>query len=512
MIRVLPLIALAVLTSGCAGASGDMQALVAVADALGGRTKIEAMHTLVLEGDGASVSLGQNKAPDSDMPQYALTGLKRTIDFVEGRARQEQTQTPNYVRNNHLPVKQNFGVDGEVAFNVDPDGKSTRQPDIVAKDRRAEYILHHPIGILRAAFDRSAKLANRRKVADTDLLDIVTSKDESLTLTVDATTHVPLAVSSISYDANLGDVVIETRFFDYQDLDGVKVPTRLVSTIDKYPLADIKIARNTVNAAPPDLAAPDSVKTAVAVPMSSAVTVEKVTDGIWLLGGAYHNSVLVEFSDHVELIEAPQNDIRTLAFIAKARELSAGKPLTKVIVTHHHFDHSGGLRAAVSEGLTLVAHETNKTFFEDLARRKHTVVRDALALNPQPIHIETVGERAVVNDPMRQMEIYHVDGSAHADTIVMVYFPKEKILVQADLYNPTQPDAPFTMNLNQNIEKRKLRVERHVPIHGTIKLQADFRRLVQVLKDRATEPHGWWDATSVSAGDEKRRTYNGFQR
>ena len=75
--------------------------------------------------------------------------------------------------------------------------------------------------------------------------------------------------------------------------------------------------------------------------------------GIWFLAGQSHHSVLVEFADHLTLIEAPQNDTRALAVIAKARTLRPGKPLTQVVNTHHHFDHSGGIRAAVSEGLTV---------------------------------------------------------------------------------------------------------------------------------------------------------------
>jgi glyoxylase-like metal-dependent hydrolase (beta-lactamase superfamily II) len=35
-----------------------------------------------------------------------------------------------------------------------------------------------------------------------------------------------------------------------------------------------------------------------------------------------------------------------------------------VINTHHHSDHSGGLRTFVAEGAGIITHETDKAFYE----------------------------------------------------------------------------------------------------------------------------------------------------
>ena len=45
--------------------------------------------------------------------------------------------------------------------------------------------------------------------------------------------------------------------------------------------------------------------------------------------------------DHMLLIEAP-NDERVRAVLAKAKELRPNKPVTTLLVTHHHADHTGG--------------------------------------------------------------------------------------------------------------------------------------------------------------------------
>jgi glyoxylase-like metal-dependent hydrolase (beta-lactamase superfamily II) len=481
MKRILGVTVVAAL-AGCAQTPPEMQAVTAAADALGGRDRILAVNTLTLEGSGTNGNLGQNVTPDSELPNFDVKGFKRTLDLANARARQQQTRVATAPGANPQPQVQNFGVDGDVAFNVTPDGMVARQPELIAKERRAEFLLHHPVGIVRAALDPAAKLSNPRKAGSLDVVDVTTAQGDTLTLAVDSTTHLPASVTSMSYNANLGDVAIETAFSNYQDVDGLKVPGRLTTKTDKYPTADITIAKSAVNADATDLAAPAAIKSGPAPTPPAMVTVEELGKGLWFLAGGSHNSVLVEFDDHLELIETPQNDTRALAVIAKAREIKPDKPLTKVVVSHHHFDHSGGIRAAISEGLTLVTHETNKTLFEDLAQRKHSVVQDALAKNPKPLKIETIGDEAVVKNAGRTMQIYHVDGSNHAESMVMVYFPAERALVQADLFNAANPNPARLPNLIENIQKRKLRVDRHVPLHGPVATQAQFTKVLETLK------------------------------
>src|SRR5262249_58316010 len=138
--------------------------------------------------------------------------------------------------------------------------------------------------------------------------------------------------------------------------------------------------------------------TPIVGPAPAVVTAEEAAPGVWFLAGQSHHSVLVEFADHLTLIEAPQNEVRSLAVIKKARELRPGKPLTEVVNTHHHFDHSGGIRAAVSEGLAVITHKANAAFFQEAAGRAHTIVPDALAKNPRQIRIVPVDEEMTLKD------------------------------------------------------------------------------------------------------------------
>jgi glyoxylase-like metal-dependent hydrolase (beta-lactamase superfamily II) len=477
-LRSTALPSLALLCAACAQPTPEQQIVDDAAGALGRRNRILAVKTLVIEGDGKNGNLGQDMTPEATTEAFMLSGYKRAIDVAGRRMRLEQTRTPNFAYFQGMaPQKQVQGLDGDVAYNVAPNGTATRAPNTVAKDRKAE-LYHHPLTIVRAALDPAAKLANPRTAGSERVVDVTTADGVQLTLAIDGTTKLPSRVVSMTDNTNLGDVAIETSFADYQDAGGLKLPSRLTTKTDNYTTAEIHVAKQALDADTGDLTAPAAAKSAPAIASAppATVTAEEIAKGVWFLAGQSHHSVVVEFADHLTLIEAPQNDVRTLAVIAKARTLRPDKPLTQIVNTHHHFDHSGGVRAAVSEGLTLITHKGNAAFYEAAVRRAHTIAPDALANNPKPLKIETVDNELVLKDAMHTVVLYPIADNKHSDTMLLAYLPQEKILVEVDLFSPGAAAQPYAASLLENIRKRNLKVDRIVPLHGAI---APFAELVK---------------------------------
>jgi len=456
--------------NACAAATPEQQIVNDAASALGGRERVLAVKTLVLEGGGTNGNLLQDMTPDASGQAFLVSGYRRAIDIAGGRARTEQTRTPNFAYFQGMaPQRQLSGIDGDVGYNVAANGAATRVPNTTARDRRAE-LLHHPLTIVRAALDPAARLTHARTAGGERVVDVTIADGSTCTLAIDATTRLPTRVVSMTDNANLGDVAVETSFADYQDVAGLKLPARLTMKTDKYTTATLQLTQQRVNADTGDLAAPAAAASAapIAGPPTPVVTIEEVAKGIWLLAGQSHNSAVVEFDDHLTLIEAPQSEARTMAVIAEARKLRPGKPLTQLVSTHFHSDHTGGLRAAVAEGLTVITHEGNAGYYADAAKRPHTLAPDALARNPKSLKIETVGEERQIADRTMSVELYHIAGNPHADTLLMAYFPKQRVLVEADAFSPGSATQPYAANLLENITKRQLKVERVVPLHGRV--------------------------------------------
>lgn len=462
------------LTAACSTATPEQQIVNDAATALGGADRVSAVKTLVLDGTGTQYNLGQDVVPGAKGQTFTMSAFKRTIDVAGGRARTDLTRKPNFTYfQGPAAQTQVAGIDGAVAYNVAPNGTATRAADPVAADRRAE-LLHHPVTAVRAALDPMAKLSNPRTEGGQSLVDVATSDGQAFTLAIDATTKLPSRVTTRAYNVNLGDVVIGTTFADYQATGGLQLPAKLTTATDDFVTQEVTLSKQDVDVAV-DVAAPaDAAKApASAGPPPPMVTAELLSKGIWWLAGGSHHSVLVEFADHLTLIEAPLNEARVLAVIAKARELVPGKPLTQVVNTHHHFDHTGGIRAAMSEGLTVITHQGNVAFFQEVAKRPHTIVPDALGKSGKTATVEGVDGQRTLTDGTMTVNLLTVSGP-HSQTMLVAHFPKEKLLVEVDVYTPGGAVQMFGKPFLDDIQARKLAIDRIVPLHGTIAPYAQF--------------------------------------
>jgi glyoxylase-like metal-dependent hydrolase (beta-lactamase superfamily II) len=468
MSRRYKLVFVALLLAGCSKPTPERQIVDDAVSAMGGESRIQSVRSLAIDGEGKNFNLGQDVIPDAATQTFAVTGYRRVMDVAGGRARTEQTRTPNFAYfAGPAAQRQVLGIDGETGYNLAANGTATRVAAAAAKDRRAEFY-HHPLTLLRAALDPAAKLVNPRTAGGDRVLDVTTAGGMTFTLTIDSA-GLPSSIASTTDQANLGDVVITTSFADYQDVNGLKLPATFKVKTDDFTTAEIRATKQTVDVETADLAAPAAAASAaIPAPAAPTIAVEQVGPGVWFLGGQSHHSVLAEFSDHLMLIEAPQSEARTLAVIAKARELQPAKPLTKLVMTHHHFDHSAGLRAAISEGLSVITQAGNRAFVEKMAGRAHTIQPDALAKSPKPLTVEAVDEQMVIRDPAMTVNLYHVAGNPHSDTMLMAYFPAQRVIVEVDAFSPGAAVNPYAANLLENITKRRLAVDRIVPLHGAI--------------------------------------------
>jgi glyoxylase-like metal-dependent hydrolase (beta-lactamase superfamily II) len=280
-----------------------------------------------------------------------------------------------------------------------------------------------------------------------------------------------------------GDTLIEAIYSDYKDFNGVKFPTHIVRLEGGHPVLDISVAEVRPNSAAaieisgnPQRGGPPPSPFAPA-PAGAAVRIqpEKIGEGLWFLAFGAPQSILVEFSDHVVIIEGPSNDDRTLGTIAEVKRMLPNKPIKYLVNTHHHSDHSGGLRAYVAEGIPIIMHESHKRYYEQaIFKNPHTINPDRLARMPRAPVIEAMGDKRVLSDGAMTLELHLLKGNPHSEGLLMAYVPREQLAIQADAFAPRPGAAPlpepspYTTNLVENIERLKLPVQRVAHVHGGV--------------------------------------------
>jgi hypothetical protein len=243
-------------------------------------------------------------------------------------------------------------------------------------------------------------------------------------------THVDHAV--------VGDLPVEFEYSNYQTLNGLQVPTRIVQKQAGLTTFEATITSATAN--PPNLAelltapappgraggagGPAPAPPAAAPVANAAPPVDKLGDGVFRIGGNY-TSLAVDMGDHILVVESGQSDARGQAVIAAARQAIPGKPVRFVVNSHPHFDHASGLAAAVAEGATILTHRNNEPVLERLLSGPRTLIGDSLskvANRPTDV-VQGVGDRDVRRGTNNKVvELHHVPNE-HSDGMLVVHLP-----------------------------------------------------------------------------------------
>jgi glyoxylase-like metal-dependent hydrolase (beta-lactamase superfamily II) len=261
----------------------------------------------------------------------------------------------------------------------------------------------------------------------------------------------------------------------------VKYPANMVQRRGGQPTFEAQILGANVNPAnitqlvtpPPPPAGRGGGPGAPALGPQTASS-EKLADGVFRITGGYV-SMAIEMKDHVILFEGgPQNEARAQAIIAEARRVIPNKPVRYSILTHHHFDHSSGLPAVVAEGITIVTHENNKAFLTRALTAPRTLSPDSMSKSGKKPVIETVAEKRVFTDGTRNVEVYHIQGLPHAEGMLVVYLPKERILGFADMFNappandpvPNPPVVGTQVFMANVVDRLKLDFDTVVSVHA----------------------------------------------
>ena len=427
---------------------------------------VSTTRTFQFTANGQTFWVGQNINPVAPWPRFFVKSFTRVYDFTAGAMREEMVRMEAETATVGPEQQTITLVSGDYAWNV-AGKESTARP--YAANERAHEIVISPHGILRAAFANNANVTTKAiEGRQMTVISFTVQGKHKVVAYANDQNAIEKVESSYGHPV-AGDMKVVTHYGPYRDFAGVKFPTKIIQFQDGLPSLNLTVTAVRANPSV-NIEVPNNVR-------SQPVTVksDKVADGVWFIGGGSHNSVLVEMKDYLVVVEAPLGDLQSAAVMGEVKKLVPNKPIKYLVNTHHHFDHSAGNRAYAAEGVTIVTHEISRPYYDKALANTWNLSPDRLTKSKKKPVFQTMGDNMVLTDGTRSVELYQIIRDPHHDGIIMAYLRKEKLLIQADAFSPRALGAeppkvpnPRSVNLEANVRRLNLDVDRILPIHGII--------------------------------------------
>jgi len=476
--------------------------LDAAVDAIGGRAAVDGVKAVRIRLSGETTPRFQTTTP---APPYAPGRYQEetVIDLEQNRLAVVQTTSGAGFRGNARIVLaagkgQTFDLLNRVATPIDAANAQQQQ--------FAQYQRRLPTLILRTALQRDATLRfvgeDTVDGAPHNVITFVHVDGLQMALYVNAKTNLISKYELIYPDTLTGDEASEIYFDDYRKVGDLMVPSTF-----RWKQADDVVAKWTYDVAfNPPIAdttfddRTDGFRVLAVNPGQAAqqrkVAVEKLGDGVYLvnnLGGGVYNMMAVEFANHIVVIEAPLSSQVSEQGIAEIKKAIPNKPIAFVAVTHHHSDHSGGLRAFVAEGATVVTTQGNAGYMKSLVASKE--LKDGLAKSPKALKMEFVdNKKRVFSDATQTLELHDIGPSPHAREMLVAYLPKQRIVFQGDLFfSPYEGQLlGFAQETTQQFAARiralGFSVDKLAGVHGKTGTMSELEEALELAKKVESRP------------------------
>ena len=517
MKRAALLVMIAVLVAACAtmGQSGSDLVNRAVT-AAGGADKLTAVKTLYVKGTVKHWEPEQSQAAGGEA-RFAAESIFEAVTDVEAR-----TTSIDWSKKFAYPSPRQFVFTETVTQNVgyvagiDSNGRTKQSLD-------AKPPAHNMSSLRLATTQRELRRTsplllldmhkNPGQVSATPDVTVgnvtypaVTYRptpNQSLIVMFDRASGLPARVRTLDYDNMWGDVTYDLVLGEWKAFDGVRVATSQKYELNGRTVGDITLTQVGVNAsfASDRLGIPDEFQNGPKpatgyvpyqwvirrqfigvyldsdVPSfdtraSTGLRLVELAPGVQHVVGGSHHSLLVEMKDHLIVYDAPVSDWHSVWVLSAAQVKYTGKPVKYLVLTHHHMDHAGGIRAYAANGATLVVGKGTAAHYRRLLAAPFTRNPDLAAKDLSQTPIIEVEEKHVLSDGAREAHAYVLANNGHADGLLIGYVPHAKLGFVTDIWSPGAGQLPEKLtpplaSLVAGVKKAGITIEKFAGGHGS---------------------------------------------
>jgi glyoxylase-like metal-dependent hydrolase (beta-lactamase superfamily II) len=470
----------------------------------GGAEALRGLKSLAVKGDAKFWEPGQSFAAGGEPRFLGDATFAISWDLANGTARTEWNRDQKYP---DPPIKLQYTETVLPAFGVVTDSKGSQPMSrirVAALLREIERA--SPRLLIKALDDPNNVRAVEAELGGKSLPAVAfTDAGTQFTILFDRESHLPAAIRTRDDDNINGDSNYDLVLADWKAVGGAKLAQSLSYQVNGVEVA--KLNYRDVAANPPlaadAFAVPDAVKAAVNPPATSNVPYQWVLRRLFLtrfldsdsvivpagaglqlvelapnvqhVEGGTANNLIVAMKDYLVIFDAPYGELQSRWTIDAAKAKYPGKPIKYLVLTHHHMDHTGGMRTYVAEGATVIVPSPDKAYFEKDVRAPRTLVPDELQKKPQTATIMEVKDQMSLKDDTDEIRLFNIP-NPHVQGMIIGHVVKGNVVYVTDLISPRGPigRSEATVSVGEALKKYGITGAIIAGGHGTTAKQADI--------------------------------------
>ena len=473
--RISVALSLAALLTTPASAQTPPALVQRAATAMGGEAALRALASTNYEFNASAFGIGQEETPAS--PARATLSYGRIVTDYRG-SRRATTQESRAVTG--VITRQRRIIAGSIGMTETNGTPNPDAPGAVATALAEIRLL--PDRLIMAALDNPgalSALAPRRFRGE--LMDGVRYANgaDTLSMWFDRLNGLLVVAERVTDDGVLGDRRNTAMYTRWAEAGAVKLPREIDSEANGRLVQHTVITTASTNAALDEamFTIPDSIARranrgpAVAAPV--VVSLVELGPNVWRAEGGSHHSLVIRQPNGLLVVEMPQSSARSKAVLDTLKSRFPGVKVHTAVSTHHHWDHSGGVREYLAQNIPVVTHRRNIDFIRGIGAATKTVAPDQLSRATRAVAVRAAPDTLSIGTGDTRVQFLELPNT-HVEGMLVAYVPSLRILFVADVIQPGPVmSAVGSREVVAMVRARGITVDRVVGAHAGIVSWAD---------------------------------------